>query len=265
MLIKGQVVVITGGAQGLGEALASSAIERGAAAVIIGDLRDEQVAETAQRLGIRGVVADVSTQSGVERLISGAIEEAGRVDLYISNAGIGERSGVFEGDDTWLRHWSTHVMAHVWAARALLPAMIERGHGGLVTIASSVALSSQPGTAAYNATKHAALALAETLALDHTNDGVYIGCACPQGMRTPMLMKGLERVDSAIAAFGLATALEPLDAASRILDGVEAGQFLILTHPEARTYAERRAADHDRWLNGMRRMYDRLSSGSDPV
>ena len=132
-----------------------------------------------------------------------------------------------------------------------------------MNVASSVALSSQPDSAAYNATKHAALAFAETLAIDHHEHGVYIGCACPQGMRTPMLMGQLDGAPAATAAFGLASAIEPIEAATRIIDGIEAGQFLIVTHPEVQTYAERRAADHDRWLNGMRRMYQGLAASQE--
>jgi len=259
MQLKGQIVVVTGAAQGLGAALAEVAVSRGAEGVVMADLDLDHVAATAERLGGLPVQADVSAPEGVSSIIDHARERYGRIDLYISNAGIGTPSSVFTDDAVWSRHWNIHVMAHVWAARALLPEMIERGHGGLVNVASSVALSSQPDMAGYNATKHAALAVAETLAIDHHDQGVYIGCACPQGMRTPMLLSSLEGAPEAAATFGLASAIEPIEAATRIADGIEAGRFLILTHAEVQTYAQRRASDHDRWLAGMRRMYQSLS------
>ncbi|CAB4364139.1 MAG: SDR family NAD(P)-dependent oxidoreductase [Actinobacteria bacterium] len=263
MEIAGHVVVVTGAGQGLGAALAEVAADRGAAGVVVADLDLDHATSVAERIGGYAVHADVSTPSGIDTIIERARERYGRIDLYISNAGIGSRSSVFASDEDWTRHWNIHVMAHVWAARALLPEMIQRGHGGLVNVASSVALSSQPEMAGYNATKHAALAVAETLAIDHHDQGVYIGCACPQGMRTPMLLGQLHGAPPELAAFGLANAIEPLDAATRIVDGIEAGRFLILTHDEVQTYAQRRAADHDRWLGGMRRMYQHLATTTD--
>jgi NAD(P)-dependent dehydrogenase (short-subunit alcohol dehydrogenase family) len=260
MKIDGHVVVVTGAGQGLGAALAEVAMDRGAAGIVIADLNGTSAAAVADRLGGLAVETDVSTPGGVELIIERAIDRYGRVDLHISNAGVGNKANAFDDDAAWARHWNVHVMAHVWAARALLPAMLERGHGGLVNVASSVALSSQPAMPAYNATKHAALALAETMAIDYHDRGIYIGCACPQGMRTPMLMQQLDSADEVTRAFGLATAIEPIEAAARIMDGIEEARFLILTHSDVQTYAQRRAADHDRWLNGMRRMYRSLET-----
>jgi len=262
MKLDGQVVVITGAGQGLGAALAQVAAARGAAGVVVADLNLDNATTVADGIGGFAVGADVATPEGINTIIEQSTSRYGRIDLYVSNAGIGTRSSLFESDEAWNRQWNIHVMSHVWAARALLPEMIRRGHGGLVNVASSVALSSQPDSAAYNATKHAALAVAETLAIDHHDQGVYIGCACPQGMRTPMLLGQLDGAPPALAAFGLAGAIEPIEAATRIVDGIEAGQFLIVTHPEVHTYAQRRAADHDRWLNGMRRMYHGLETNA---
>jgi NAD(P)-dependent dehydrogenase (short-subunit alcohol dehydrogenase family) len=262
MKIQGKIVVVTGAGQGLGASIAEVAVQRGAAGIVVTDINGERVTVVASRLGGLAVTADISTEAGVKDVVAQAIERFGRVDLYISNAGIGSQANIFDDDAAWQLQWNVHVMAHVWAARALLPAMLERGSGGLVNVASSVALSSQPRMPVYNSTKHAGLALAETMAIDYHDKGIYIGCACPQGMRTPMLMGQLESADDAGRAFGLASAIEPIEAATRIVDGIEADRFLILTHDEVRTYAQRRADDHDRWLAGMRRMYRSLETGA---
>ncbi len=257
---KGKVVVVTGGGQGLGEALAEGFAARGARAVVVADLNGDNATAVAARIGGLGVRADVSVEADIVALVQTAIDTYGQVDLFFSNAGIGGYSDVFTPDERWEREWRVHVMAHVWAARAVLPAMIERGHGGLVNTASSIALSSQPGTEAYCATKHAALGLSEALALDYHDKGIYVGCACPQGMKTPMLLEGIKK-DPA-AAFGLESALEPSEAARLMIEGIHQDRFLILTHPEVSTYFQRKASDHDRWLNGMRRMYGRLAGAA---
>ena len=171
----------------------------------------------------------------------------------VSNAGIGGPSSIFSDDAHWGREWNVHVMSNVYAARAVLPSMLERGHGWFVSTASAVGLTNQPGTAAYVVTKHAQLALTEHLALEYGGKGVQFSCICPLGMRTGMTADA--KTDDEASRFGATTMIDADLAASRALEQLKAGKFLVLTHPEVATYAQRRASDHDRWLAGMRRLY----------
>jgi NAD(P)-dependent dehydrogenase (short-subunit alcohol dehydrogenase family) len=225
--------------------------------VVVVDLDEAGAARVASAIGGLALGADVGVEADVVTVVERATAEHGRVDLFVSNAGIGMPSTVFSPDEHWQREWQVHVMANVYAARACLPGMLERREGYLVATASAVALTSQPGTDAYVVTKHAALGLMEALALTYHDRGIRVSCVCPLGMATGMTAAG--RDDAAIR-FGAQTLIPAEDAAEAVVRGIADERFLILTHPEVQTYFQRKASDHDRWLAGMRRLY----AGLDP-
>lgn len=241
-------LIITGAGSGIGAALARRAALLGAR-VCVSDLDGDKAQVVADEIGGMAVQCDVRDEQAVRNLIENVTNANGNVDIYVSNAGIGRGEpdhAASAPDDVWTLNWQVHVMAHVYAARALLPGMIARGSGHLVNVASAAGLLNQIGDAAYSATKHAAVSFAESLAISHGADGVGVSVVCPQYVATPLL--GLSDGDANLRA-SLLTA----DAvANAIVTGVETDQFLILSHPEVQGYAVHRAQDHERWIAGMR-------------
>jgi NAD(P)-dependent dehydrogenase (short-subunit alcohol dehydrogenase family) len=249
MDLAGKVAIVTGGAGGLGAAACRRFAEAGALVTVVDVAGD--VDRVAREVDGIGVVADISTAAGVHAAIAQTEQRHGRVDLYLSNAGIGDNLGL-SSLEVWDRLWGVHVMAHLHAAQALLPSMLERGEGYLVSTASGAALTADPISAPYSVTKHAALALAEWLSMTYGNRGIRVSCFCPFAIRTPMLTQAPDDADP--AATGVDGAIEPEVAAEVLLAGIEAEEFLILTHPEALTYFRGRANDHAKWLRAMRRL-----------
>jgi NAD(P)-dependent dehydrogenase (short-subunit alcohol dehydrogenase family) len=267
--LAGRVVVVTGAGSGIGRALCVEFAQSGAGVVVCVDLSQDQAritAELVQRAGGRGIpqAADVARESDVRSVVHRVTEEFGRVDIFCSNAGLTTAGGVETLDSEWHRIFDVNVMAHVYAARALLPQMIERGEGYLVNTASAAGLLTNLGAVTYSVTKHAAVALAEWLAITHGDAGVRVSCFCPQGVDTPMLRDvGSLRGGVAQRAVELAGAvISPEQAAAAVVAGVREDRFLIVTHPEVRGYMERRAADTDRWIAGMRRIQRELERTS---
>ncbi len=247
MKIAGKSVVITGGGSGIGAALARRAAERGAR-VCVADLDGDRAQAVADEFGGIAVQCDVGDEGAIQQLIRTASVEQGDIDIFVSNAGLcaGQPDHAASApDDVWMLNWQVHVMAHVYAARALLPMMIARRSGHLVTIASAAGLLNQIGDAAYSATKQAAVSFAESLAITHGADGVKVSVVCPQYVATPLL--GLSDTDAA----DYASLLTADEVAQVVMAGIEAGRFLILPHPEVQNHAMRRAQDHDRWIRGM--------------
>jgi NAD(P)-dependent dehydrogenase (short-subunit alcohol dehydrogenase family) len=255
MDIRGSVAVVTGGANGIGEALCRRFAEEGAAGLVVADA-DPRAESIAQHLGCRAVVADVSRQDGVEAMVDEAIRSYGRVDLFCSNAGIFTPGGEGASDAEWERIWRVNVMAHVYAARAVVPRMIAAGGGYLLQTASAAGLLTQIGSAPYAVTKHAAVAFAEWLAITYGDQGLNVSCLCPQGVRTRML----DDAEGPARAFIEATAIEPARVADAVVEGLRAERFLILPHPEVGEYFRRKADDYDRWLRGMRRLRRQMAA-----
>ena len=253
MELAGKVVVVTGGASGIGRALALRFDAEGARGVAVADLDGDGATATAAAIGARAiaVTTDVSDEADVRRLVEVTEEAFGPVDLFCSTAGIATSGGAEASDADWQRAWEVNVLSHVYAARAVLPGMLARGEGYLLNTASAAGLLTQIGSAPYAVTKHAAVAFAEWLSVTHGDAGIKVSCLCPQGVRTPMLGDG-----GALLGPG---AIEPQEVAQAVVDGLRTEEFLILPHPEVKEYVRRKADDHDRWIRGMRRLQARVS------
>lgn len=251
MIVRDAIVVVTGAASGIGRALAERFAREGARAVVLAD-RDPLVGDVAAAVGGLAVEGDVGIEADVKRLVDTALQRHGAIDLFCSNAGIGGGGGggLETSDADWQRIWQVNVMAHMYAARAVLPAMLVRGRGYLLQTASAAGLLTQVGSAPYAVTKHAAVALAEWLAVTYGDRGIKVSCLCPQGVRTPML----DAAPGAIRELLGEQALTPEAVADAVIAGLADERFLILPHPEVGEYVRRKAADPDRWLRGMRRL-----------
>jgi NAD(P)-dependent dehydrogenase (short-subunit alcohol dehydrogenase family) len=261
--LRDRVVVVTGGARGIGFALAEAFVAEGARAVVVVDLVAADVEAAAARLGpaASGRPVDVADADAIAALVAAVEDEHGPIDLFVSNAGIGTLGGVDTDPETWDRIWRVNVLAHVHAARAVLPSMLARGEGYLLSTASAAGLLSQIGDLPYSVTKHAAVAVAEWLAITYGDRGITVSCLCPQGVRTDMVLgaAGETSVETVVAQ-GL---IEPSDVASAVVAGLREEQFLILPHPEVAEYYRRRATDPDRWLAGMRKLQSRIMAALD--
>jgi NAD(P)-dependent dehydrogenase (short-subunit alcohol dehydrogenase family) len=252
-----KVIVVTGGAHGIGAAMLKRFHREKPRALVVAD-RDAAGAEAlARELGgtttALAVACDVSREADIVALVERAQKEYGAIDLFVSNAGIAVGGGVETPDDEWRRIFDVNVMAHVWAARALLPAMVARGSGYLLATASAAGLLSMVGSAPYSVTKHAAVALAEWLAISYGDRGIKVSCLCPLYVNTDLLKGALnDAAGASIKASG--EVIEPTKVADAVVEGIDAETFLILPHPEVATYFQRKAGDYDRWLKGMRKM-----------
>ena len=264
MQLEGAVAVVTGAASGIGRSLARALALEANSAVVMADIdasgAEAVAAEIATEAGPGGTAGfaagiDVTDEDAVVSLIGQVESSLGPIELWCGNAGISRLGGVERPDDEWNHVWDVNVMAHVIACRHLVPRWVERGSGHLLVTASAAGLLTNFGTASYAVTKHAAVGLAEWIAITHGDDGVRVSCLCPQGVRTPMTEnEGAVAVDQ-VRALGL---MEPEDVAAVTLEALRENRFLILPHPEVATYELRRAGDRQRWLDGMRRMQRRL-------
>ena len=264
MELEGAVAVVTGAASGIGRALARALALDAGAVVVVADLDGsgaEAVAEdiaaaagTGTAVGFAAAI-DVTDEAAMVALIERVEESLGPIELWCGNAGISCVGGAERPNEEWNRVWDVNLMAHVIACRHLVPRWLERRSGHLLVTASAAGLLTGLGTASYAVTKHAAVALAEWIAITHGDDGVRVSCLCPQGVRTPMTeTEGVLGVTQ-VQALGL---MEPEEVASVTLEALREDRFLVLPHPEVATYEQRRAGDRERWLAGMRRMRRRL-------
>ena len=255
MEMKGKVIVVTGGGSGIGAALLRRFAREGAAGLVVADLDGARAEAVAAEVGGLAVRTDVSQETEVQALIDRATAQFGRVDVLCSNAGIALGGGPAAPDDDWQRSWDVNVMAHVWGARAVLPQMLARGEGYLLQTASAAGLLSHPESATYAVSKHAAVAFAEWLAMNHGDQGIRVSCLCPQGVRTPMLRNADGGNRPSFLADG---ALSAERVAECVVEGLHREEFLILPHAEVLGYFQRKTADYERWLRGMRRLRDKV-------
>jgi NAD(P)-dependent dehydrogenase (short-subunit alcohol dehydrogenase family) len=251
--IAGSGVVVTGAGAGIGRALARRFAAAGAR-VVINDLDARAANAVAEQTGGYAVPGDAATEQGVHDLIAAARGHLGEIDIYCSNAGVAVGIGPDAPEEAWQRSWEVNVLAHVRASRELLPAWLERGNGRFVVTASAAGLLTMLGAAPYSVTKHAAEAYAEWLAATYAHRGLVVHCICPQGVRTAMLAAS-GRAGQVVLAD---EAIEPEQVGDALYDGIVAGRFLILPHPEVGDYYRFRAGDPDRWLRGMNRMQQKI-------
>jgi NAD(P)-dependent dehydrogenase (short-subunit alcohol dehydrogenase family) len=265
MQLSGRHVVVTGAANGIGEALARR-FHQGGARVVLSDLDTDRLWTVTDDLAaarpdsVLAAPADIGTEDGNRRLIAAAEDAFGPIDLFFANAGVGVGRGPESPESEWQLAFDVNVHAHRWAARHLLPGWLDRGEGYFCSTASAAGLLSQIGSAPYSLTKHAAVAFAEWMSITYGDAGVRVSCLCPQGVNTNMLRAG----DDPAAGPGSAVVraagrvLEPAEVADIVADAIDAEQFLILPHEEVLTYWRRKTEDTDRWLAGMRKLQARM-------
>jgi NAD(P)-dependent dehydrogenase (short-subunit alcohol dehydrogenase family) len=247
MRVRDKICVVTGAASGIGRALARRFKAEGAKAIAIADLQEAPLKTVADELGALAVVTDVAKEADIKRLAERTEAKYGPIDVFCSNAGIARIGGEEAPDEEWRLNWDIHVMAHVYAARAVVPQMVARGTGYLVNTASAAGLLTHAYSASYAVTKHAAVAFAEYLAIAHGDDGVRVSVLCPQAVRTAMTAG---REHSVASVDGM---IEPEELADAVIAAMDRESFLILPHPEVLEYMRRKTSDYDRWLAGMRR------------
>jgi NAD(P)-dependent dehydrogenase (short-subunit alcohol dehydrogenase family) len=250
MKLKDKVAVVTGGANGIGRALCERFAAEGARGVVIADFDTERAESLAKDIGGLAIKTNVAVEADIVNLVARATAAYGQIDLFCSNAGIGTPGGADEPNEIWQRIWEVNVMAHIYAARHVLPGMLARGEGYILATASAAGLLAQIGSAPYSVTKHAAVAFAEWLSITHGDAGIKVSCLCPQGVNTDLLRSSA----GGPGEFLRANALEPSAVADAVVKALDEERFLVLPHAEVAEYFSRKATDYDRWLRGMRRL-----------
>jgi NAD(P)-dependent dehydrogenase (short-subunit alcohol dehydrogenase family) len=253
MNLTDKIIVVTGAASGIGRALAHRFVAEGARAVVCSDRDGDGVRAVAAEIGGVAIQSDVSREADIKALIEQVESQIGPIDLFCSNAGIGVGGGAETPTEDWQRIWDINVMAHVWAARHLVPLMAARGGGYLLNTSSAAGLLSQIGSAPYAVTKHAAVGLAEWLAITHGDQGIKVSVLCPQAVRTAMTAGNPDGVAS------IDGMMEPDVVAEACVRAIEAETFLVLPHPEVLTYMRNKTNDYDRWIGGMRKLNRRFA------
>ena len=254
MDLQDKVVVVTGGAQGIGASLCRQLAEQGAAKLIVADLdlvKAQQVAAEINGLAVR---CDVAIEGDVNNLVSRTLAECGRIDVFVSNAGITVKGGLETPLDAWQTMWNVNVMSRLHAARAVVPHMLERGSGYLVHTASAAGVLTEIGSASYSVTKHADVALAEWLSVCYGRQGINVSCVCPLGVETDMI----DNTDP-IHQYLRLHSISAEEAADAIIAGIQSEEFLILPHPEVAEFFALKTDDYDRWIRGMQRLRQKLT------
>src|ERR1700732_710709 len=253
MHVKDKVCVVTGAASGIGEAVARAYAEAGARGVVCADLKSsrDRLASVAGDIDGLAVTADVGLEEDVKALIAAAESKFGPVDVFFSNAGLSRKGQETASDADWDVSWRVHVMSHVFAARALVPGMLGRGSGYLLNTASAGGLLASLNSMPYGVTKNAAVALAEHLAIQYGDRGIRVSVLCPQSVQTGMTTPG----PSAARVDGV---MQPEEVARIVIEAMQAERFLILSHPQVHEYMQRKSANTERWLTGMRRLRDKV-------
>ncbi len=258
MQVKDKVVVVTGAASGIGRALCERFAREKAAAIVVSDVNEVGIAETVGRIGGEtaaiGIPCDVGKEADVSKLVTATLARFDHIDLFCSNAGIFTPGDENVSTEAWQQIWDINVMAHVFAARAVLPGMLERGEGYLLNTSSAAGLLNQVGSAPYAVTKHAVIGFAEWLSITYGDRGIKVSALCPQAVRTAMTADSEEG-----GVAGLDGMLEPEQLADTVIETLAEERFLVLPHPEVLTYMQRKAGDYDRWLKGMRRLQERFA------
>ena len=257
MEVKGKVIIVTGAASGIGRGLCLRFAKEGAKAIIAADVNEAGAKAVAGEVKGDAVVCDVRKEADMVRLAKFAEDKYGRIDLFCSNAGIIAIGGYEVDNESWQRIWEINVLAHVFAARAVMPGMIKRGGGAFMITASAAGLLSQIGSLPYSVTKHAAVGLAENLEITYGGQGIQVFALCPQAVDTEMT-----KMSEGGGVAGVDGLMKPEQLADAVMESFAADEFLILPHKEVKTYMQRKAADYSRWLQGMRRLQERFFTGA---
>lgn len=250
MNVKDKIILVTGGANGIGKALCERFYADGAAQIYVADLDFENAERVAESVNGKALRLDVADEENCQNVVKQILDEAGRLDFIASNAGIGGAEGSLEiANDVWRKIYEVNVLSHVFLARAAFPRMIENGFGAMMITSSAAGLLTHPTAAPYAATKHAAVALAENLSLEFGERGIYVSCLCPQGVKT-RLIDGENNPNK----FLMAKAISAEDCADAVVKSLEKEEFLILPHAEVAEYIVNKAENRDRWLHSLRKM-----------
>ncbi len=249
MKLADRVIVVTGGAHGIGRALCERFARESPRGIVVADLDFDRAKQVAEEIGGLAVACDVAKEDQIQRLVADTESKYGPIDLFCANAGILSPGGLELPDDQWRQMFDVHVMAHVYSARAVVPGMLDRGGGYLLHTASAAGLLTAIGAAAYAASKHAAISFAEWLAVTYGDQGLQVSCLCPMGVWTDMLSG-----EHPEAKTLQANAVQPSAVADLVVESIEAEEFLILPHPEVQKFFQHKASDYDRWLRGMKRL-----------
>lgn len=261
MEIKDKVVVVTGGARGIGAAMCRQFVAEGAAGVVVSDKDGPAAASLAKELGQISVTCDVGIESQLRILVDQTRRTYGRIDIFCSNAGITSKGGLECSTAEWQNQWNVNVMSRLFAARSVIPLMLQQGSGYLIHTASAAALLTEIGSAAYSVTKHADLAMAEWLSVCYGRQGIRVSCVCPLGVETDMLDDS-----DPIHRFLHLHKISASQVAQAVVDGIRSEQFLILPHPQVAEFAAMKNEDRDRWIRAMQRLRQKLTrSPSEPV
>ncbi|MCL1593100.1 MAG: SDR family oxidoreductase [Actinomycetia bacterium] len=258
MDIAKKVALITGAGSGIGAAMAHRFTTDGAEAVIVTDIDGSSARTVASAIGGEAFDLDVTDEGATAAVVSEIEERHGRIDILCLNAGIATDGSVDALNEDWQRTWDVNVMAHVYATRHVLPGMLDRGNGYIVTTASAAGLLTNIGAAPYSVTKHAAVAFAEWLSVTYGRSGIKVSCLCPMFVDTPMLEAFAEHSDH-MRDWVEELAIDVDDVATAVVDGMRSESFLILPHPIVLDYFQRKALDYDRWISGMQDLNDRMS------
>ncbi len=275
MDITDRIVLITGAGSGIGRALAVRMIDRGARHVVCTDLDGANAEETATMIGDKatGCALDVSSESAIEALVKEVEADVGGIDIFVSNAGYGQSGGLDLATQEWEKMMTVHTWSHLSAARAVIPGMVARGGGYLLSTASAAGLLTTIDSGPYAVSKHAAIAFAEWISINYADQGIGVSVLCPQAVRTNIMANSIRRAGGELPSPDEAErrsnsnqaaqdgVLEPEDVADKCIEAINEERFLVLPHPEVETYFQRKANDYDRWLNGMRRFKKRLLEG----
>ena len=252
MDLADKVIVVTGGGSGIGAAMVRRFAQERPRSIVVADLDGDNAKRVAAEVGGVARQVDVTDEAAVLALIDVTETEQGPIDLFCSNAGVGLGRGLEASNEEWNTILNVNVMAHVYAARHLVPRMVARGGGYLLNTASAAGLLSQIGSVTYAVTKHAAVALAEWISITHGNEGIRVSVLCPQAVDTPMIAD-----TDAGGVAGVDGIMSPEAVAEVVVEGLTTEHFLILPHPNVKEYMQRKTSDYDRWLGGMRKLQDR--------
>ncbi|HIE96329.1 MAG TPA: SDR family oxidoreductase [Planctomycetes bacterium] len=249
-----KIVVVTGGGKGIGAALCRRFAAEGAAKVVVADIDITTAQDVAAEIGGLAVACNVADEADVKSLVDTVIDSCGRIDIFISNAGITVKGGLESSNDDWQRMWDVNVMSRLFAARAVVPQMLKQGGGYLVHTASAAGVLTEIGSASYSATKHADVALAEWLSVRYGRQGIDVSCICPLGVATDMLDD-----DDPIHRYLHLHVITPEEVAECVVQGMRERRFLILPHPDVADFFAMKTNDHDQWLRGMQRLRQKLT------